>query len=72
MITRTTYRICGPGSTGHMHYLPDFSLPATLRDGSNHHSLTSEEAEAQRCNVSAKDHRAPGQQNVLPPLLPVL
>lgn len=72
VITRTASHVCGPGSTGHMHYLPDFSLPAAFRDGHNHHSLTSEEAEAQRCNVSAEDHRAPGQQNVLHPLLPVL
>lgn len=72
VITRTASRVCGPGSTGHMHYLPDFSLPAAFRDGSYHHSLTSEEAEAQRCYVSAKDRRAPGQQNALHPLLPVL
>lgn len=43
MITRTVYRICGPGSTSLMHYVPDFSLPSTLRD----HSFISEEAEAQ-------------------------
>lgn len=33
---------CGPGPADHMHYLPNFSLLATLRDGSNPPSLPGE------------------------------
>ena len=50
----------GPGPTPHMHYLPNFSLPVTSRDGSNHPTLTSEETGARRGKASAKDYRLPG------------
>lgn len=63
MITRTTRvpdHFYGPGSTGHMNYGPEFNLLATLRGGGHHLSLPSEEAEVQRCEVSAQDYKAPG------------
>lgn len=49
-----------------MQSLTNFHLPAPLKSGSNCCSLTGEETETQRGEVSAEDHTAPGQENVLP------
>ena len=64
---RVSEHFCGPGPTGHMHYLPKFSLSATLRNGSNPHRLTSEETEAQREKVCEEMLMAPKEQNLLLP-----